>query len=346
MHNPIYVFLGRENVLKEEALDDLKRKVLSGADADLNYTLFYADCIEPHEFQDAVNTQPFLSPALSDTQTALEKSVVCPKRFVVIKNIERLREPAQDMIVSYCGNPSMNAVLALISDLDPKDISSRKSDFFSSISKYAITQIFERLKEDKLARYLKEMAASNKKMIRDEAIALLTGKLGDNLASIKGAVEELVTYVGTRHGIEKDDVETLIGKSLEETVFTLTGAIYKGQVSRSLAILSCLLRESVKPESIIGAIGSELRRLMKVKHLMAQGKNQWDIKSELRINQRMVSEAMIVAKNIKLEDIKKSLGCLLDADRDCKNRDLDKKVILESLIVRLSTFAGGEVQSR
>jgi len=336
MHNPIYVFLGRENALKEEALGDLKRKVLSGADADLNYTLFYADWIEPREFQDAVNTKPFLNPALSDTQTALGKSGVSPKRFVVIKNIERLRQSAQDMIVSYCGNPSKNAVLALISDLDPKDISSRKSDFFSSISKYATTRVFERLKEDKLARYLKEMAVSNKKTISDEAIALLAGKLGDNLDSIKGAVEELVTYVGTRHGIEKDDVETLIGKSLEETVFTLTGAIYKGQVSRSLAILSCLLRESVKPESIIGAIGSELRRLMKVKHLMAQGKNQWGIKSELRISQQMVSEAMAVAKNIKLEDIKKSFGYLLDADRDCKNRDLDKKVILESLIVRLS----------
>jgi len=47
-------FLGKENALKEEALDDLKRKVLSGANADLNYTLFYADQIEPREFQDAV----------------------------------------------------------------------------------------------------------------------------------------------------------------------------------------------------------------------------------------------------------------------------------------------------
>jgi DNA polymerase III subunit delta len=336
MRNPIYVFLGRESALKEEALGDLKRKVLSGADADLNYTLFYADQIEPRDFQDAVNTQPFLVPAINGTSNAVN-----PKRFVVIKDIERLRAPAQEMIVSYCSNPSGNTVLVLISDLEPKDIGSRKGDFFSSISKYTTTQVFERLKEDKLARYLKERAASNQKTISDEAIVLLTGKLGDNLANIKGAVEELVTYVGTRHGIEKDDVETLIGKSLEETVFTLTGAVYKGQVSRSLSVLSGLLRESVKPENIIGAIGAALRRLVKVKHLMAQGKNQWDIRSELRISQQAVSEAMIIAKNMKLEDMKKSLGCLLDADRDCKNRDLDERVILESLIVRLSAFAGG-----
>jgi len=330
MHNPIYVFLGKENVLKEEALDDLKRKVLSGANADLNYTLFYADQIEPREFQDAVNTQPFLS----------------PKRFVVIKDIERLPEPVQNSIIGYCNNPSKNTVLALISDLEPKDIGPRKSDFFSSISRCATTQVFERIREDKLGRYLKERAALNKKTISDEAIALLTEKLGDNLANIKGAFDELVTYAGTRDKIEKDDVEALIGKSLEESVFALTDAIWRGQASRSLSILSGLFRESARPENIIGAIGAELRRLMKVKHLMAQGKNQWDIKSELRLSQQAVSEAMNIAKSIKLDDIKKSFGYLLEADRDCKNRDLDKRVILESLIVRLSAFAGEDIHDR
>ena len=331
MHNLIYVFLGRENALKEEALDDLKRKVLSGADADLNYTLFYADQIESHEFQDAVNTQPFLSPHTKDFGVG-----VSPKRFVVIKDIERLPESVQDSIISYCNNPSKNTVLALISDLEPKDIGPRKGDFFSSISRYATTQVFERLKEDKLIRYIKEKAAANKKTISEEAAGLLMEKLGDDLANIKGAIEELVTYVGTRHNIEKDDVEALIGKSLEETVFDLTGAICKRQAARSISILSGLFRESVRPENIIGAIGAEFRRLMKVKHLMAQGRNQWQIQSELRISREAVSEAMDIAKRIKLDDIKKAFDYLLKADRDCKNRDLNKKVVIESLIVRLS----------
>jgi DNA polymerase-3 subunit delta len=320
MHSPIYVFLGKENALKEEALSDLKKKVLSGGDADLNYTLFYADQIEPREFQDAVNTQPFLS----------------PKRFVVIKDIERLPEPVQDSIVSYCKGPSENTVLVLTTDLEPKDIGPRKGDFFSSISRYATTEVFERLREDKLDRYLKEKAASNKKAISDEAIRLLMEKLGDDLANIKGAVEGLVTYIGARRNIEKEDVEALIGKSLEETVFDLTGAICKRQTARSLSILSGLFRESVRPENIIGAIGAEFRRLLKVKHLMAQGRNQWQIQSELRINREAVSEAMNIAKRIKLDDIKRAFDYLLKADRDCKNRDLDKKVIIESLIVRLS----------
>lgn len=320
MHDPIYVFLGKESALKEEALDDLKRKVLSGANADLNYTLFYADQIEPREFQDAVNTQPFLG----------------PRRFVVIKDIEQLPEPVQDSITSYCKSPSEKTVLVMTTDLDPKDIGSRKGDFFSSISRYATVQVFERLREDKLARYLKEKAASNKKAISDEAVRLLMEKLGDSLANIRGAFEELVTYVGTRNKIERDDVESLIGKSLDETVFDLTKSICKRQTGRSLSILSVLFRESVRPENIIGAIGAEFRRLMKVKHLMAQGKNQWHIQSELRINQQAVSEAMSIAKRIRLDDIKRAFDYLLKADRDCKNRDLDKKVILEALIVRLS----------
>jgi len=320
MHDPIYVFLGKENALKEEALSDLKIEVLSGGNADLNCTVFYSDQIEPHEFQDAVNTQPFLS----------------LKRFVVIRDIERLTQPVQDSITGYCKNPSKNTVLVLMSDMEIRDLDSRKGELFAVISGHARVRVFERLKEDKLNRYIRDKAVSNKKAITEEAVGLLLEKLGDDLANIKKALEGLVTYVGTRHKIEKDDVEVLIGKSLEETVFTLTKAICARQTAQSLSILSTLFRESVKPENIIGAIGAELRRLMKVKHLMAQGKNQWHIQSELRLNQRAVSEAMNIAKGIKLDDIKRSFDHLLKADRDCKNRDLDKRVILESLIVRLS----------
>ncbi len=323
MRELTFAYFGKENALKEEALEDLKRRLLAVDNIDLNYTLFYSDQLEPEAFQDAVNTQPFLS----------------PKRFVVIKEIERLQESTKDSIVSYLKKPSKNTVLVLMTDLEVKDSeSAAKGSFFSAILEYARVQTFESLEAMSLHHYLIKKVAFHKKIMTDEAVRLLVEKLGNDLKLLEKAIEELTTYVGTKPKIEKGDVETLVGKSLEETVFTLTKAICHRQAAQSLSILSSLFKESVSPENIIGAIGAEFRRIMKVKYLMAQERSAWQIQGELRLNQKTITEAMNVAKNITLSDIKKCFGHLVKADRDCKNRDLDRRVVLESLVVRLCDF--------
>ncbi len=320
MRELTYLYLGKENVLKEEALEDLKRRLLADGNRDFNYTVFYADQLEPGSFQDAVNTQPFLG----------------PKRFVVIRDIERLQGPAKDSILSYLKNPSKNTVLVLMTDLE-----SRKAGdaFLSAVLKYTRVQTFEPLEGMRLNQYLIDKVASYKKVMTEEAVRLLIEKLGNDLGSLSRAIEELSIYVGARPKIEVADVEALVGKSLEESVFTLTKAICRRQAARSLSILSSLLKEQVKPENIIGAIGAEFRRILKIKYLMAWGRDQRQIQDELRLNWHTIGEAMSTAAGIKLDDIKICLQHLLRADYDCKNKDFDKRITLESLVVRLCDFS-------
>lgn len=322
MRELTFAFLGKEDALKEEALEDLKKRLLADGNAALNYTLFYADQLDPQTFQDAVNTQPFLS----------------PKRFVVVKNFERLQDATVDSVISYLKKPSQNTVLVLITSENIKEADKEVNALFSAIQKYARVQYFEPLEGLRLNRWLLDRAGSYKKTIAEDAVKLLIEKLGNDLPFLKKAVEELTTYIGAKPRIEKKDVEALVGSSLEESVFTLTKAICHKQTARSVSILSGLLTESVSPENIIGAIGAEFRKILKVKFLMAQGKNQRQIQNELRLNWYTVGEAMGIAKHIRLDDIKRCVEQLLRADRDCKNRDYDKKVILESLVVRLCDF--------
>ncbi|KPK41798.1 MAG: hypothetical protein AMJ78_04475 [Omnitrophica WOR_2 bacterium SM23_29] len=318
-----FAYLGKENALKEEALEVLKKRFLSDNNADLDYSIFYSDQLEPQAFQDAVNTQPFLS----------------PKRFVVVRDIEKLLQPTKDSIISYIKNPSKDTILVLMTDLKIKSTDLEKDALFKVILKYARVQTFERLEGTRLNRYLIEKAASYKKAITEEAIKLLVEKLGNDLGFLKRAIEELSIYVGKNPKIQKDNVEALVGKSLEESVFTLTKTICSRQTARSLSILSGLLKESVSPENIIGAIGAEFRRILKVKYLMVRNRNQRQIQNELRLNWQAVGEAMRIASQIKLDDTKICLRQVLKADYDCKNKDFDKRVILESLVVKLCEFS-------
>lgn len=289
----IYLFLGIENALKEEALRELKDKTLSCGNPDLNYNVFYPDQFDPHAFRDAVNTNPFLSPA----------------RFVVIRDIDKLPQEARDSVISYARNPSKSTILVMTAGASPKEASG--DPFLSELSKLADVRNFENLSGENLRRYILGKAALYKKEIRRDAVELLIAKVGNDLQKLRMAIEKLANYAGGRESIEKKDVEALVGKSLEETVFDMTKAMMSGQASRSLLILSELLRESVRPENIIGAMGAEVKRAARSKGSPERA-GRW---------------------------LKKSLSYLAAADHDCKNRDLDKRVILESLVVRLSEFS-------
>lgn len=286
----ILLFLGTENALKEETLRELKDKTLSGGNPDLNYNIFYPDQFDPHAFQDAVNTNPFLSPA----------------RFVVIRDIDKLPQEARDSVMNYARNPSGTTVLVMTAGLSPKEAAG--DPFLSGLSKLAKVQDFENLSGESLRRYILGKAALYKKEMGRDAVELIISKIGSDLQKSHMAVEKLANYTGDRKVIEKKDVEVLVGRSLEETVFDMTGAMMGGQASRSLLILSGLLRESVRPENIIGAMGAAVKRA-------ARSKGSPDLAKKW---------------------LKKALSYLAEADRDCKNRDLDKRIILESLVVRLA----------
>lgn len=289
----VYLFLGRENALKGEALEDLKRRTLSGGNADLNYAVFYPEEFDPHEFQDAVNTQPFLSPS----------------RFVVIRDADRLPREAKDSVISYAKNRCETTVLIITADPDPR--AAAADPFLAEISKYAKIRHFGNLEGEGLRRYIAEKASAYDKRINRDAAELVIAKVGNDLGKLRMAVEKLANYSGQRKAIEKKDVEVLVGRSLEETVFDMTDAMVDGKASRSLSILSGLLRDSARPESIIGAIGTALKRKARSRG-SSQRVKRW---------------------------FKECFSYLAKADHDIKNRDLDKKVILESLIIRLSELS-------
>lgn len=293
MPSSVYLFLGIENALKEEALRELKDKTLAGGSPDLNYNVFYSDQFEPHVFQDVVNTRPFLSPA----------------RFVVIRDIDKLPEEARDQVMSYAKDPSEETILVMTADIQPREASS--NSFLSELSGHAKIRNFDNLSGESLRSYILRKASLYKKEINRDAVELLIGKAGSDLQELRMAIEKLSSYTGGRKAIEKKDVEALVGRSLEETVFDMTKAMMDRQTARSLSILSDLLRESVRPENIIGAMGAEVKRAARSKGSPERAK-RW---------------------------LKESLSYLSEADRDCKNRDLDKKVILESLVVRLSELS-------
>ncbi|MCX5850587.1 MAG: DNA polymerase III subunit delta [Deltaproteobacteria bacterium] len=110
-------------------------------------------------------------------------------------------------------------------------------------------------------------AKAGKKMSR-EALEVLGGKTGYDLTASASEIEKLIAWTGKRTAIEKGDVEEVVTKSKEETVFTLVSALINKDVNLTLNMLRYLQDQGVHALQILSMIARELRLLLQAKMLI------------------------------------------------------------------------------
>jgi len=109
------------------------------------------------------------------------------------------------------------------------------------------------------------------KRLSPEAWEALGRKTGFRFRESVEAMELLVTYAADRPVIEAQDVEEVIGKTREDSVFDLLSAILDKDLVRALENLRDLLRQGVHHLMILTMIGREIRLLLHAKIILSSG---------------------------------------------------------------------------
>jgi DNA polymerase-3 subunit delta len=114
------------------------------------------------------------------------------------------------------------------------------------------------------------------KRLSSGAWAALGQKTGFSLRESLGAIEKLITFSAEKAVIEAADVEAVIGRTKEDTVFDLTGALTGRNLTAALRAFRDLLAQGDPPPKIIakvmGMITREIRFLLHAKLLIASGR--------------------------------------------------------------------------
>ncbi len=119
---------------------------------------------------------------------------------------------------------------------------------------------------------LREKLARNGKTLSPEAWVALGKKTGFRLRDSAEALDLLITYTGERAEIATADVEAVIGRTRDDTVFDLTEALAAGDLQKALASLGDLLYQGVHPLVILAMITREIRFLLHGKVLLLSGR--------------------------------------------------------------------------
>jgi len=153
----------------------------------------------------------------------------------------------------------------------------RRKKLFKTIASVGKVLVFTTAKgEARLQQALQETAGEMLKgagkRLTTEAWSALGQKTGFELRESIGAIGKLIAYAGEERQIEAEDVEAVVGRTKEETVFHLTGALSGRNLPLALKTLHELLDQGLHPQMIMTMLVREIRFLFQAKLLIATGR--------------------------------------------------------------------------
>lgn len=309
----VFLFIGNENYLKEEALKELKGELLGRHSQELDYKIFYGNESCAREILDYVTTIPFSA----------------AKKLVVIKDLERLSQEDKGRLAAYIKKPARFTNLVL----DAADASILEE--LRPVIRYIEVSRYDRLTDPEVRSWIKRFAASKGKAIEDAAVEILKELQGANLSSLTQELEKLIAFVGEAGVIKSNDVEALVGRSHIESAFDIGWAVGEKRAGKALSLVSDLTLRGKKPHEIIGLLHWHLKRILKAKVLLSKNESDSSIGEILRIDRRRSLEFFKQARSYDIDQIRSATNILLKADLDVKNARYDSRLTLELAIVKL-----------
>ncbi|MDP2928866.1 MAG: DNA polymerase III subunit delta [Candidatus Omnitrophota bacterium] len=311
--SPVFLLVGKEKYLKDRAISELRSSSLDSSSAELDYKVLHGRDTSADEIIGCAGTIPFFS----------------PKRLIVVKDFEKLSKEDTSKIIAYIKNPNQHTCLILDSD----DASILEDE--PSIVRYARVLRFAPLSDNELSNWIIKYLSLKSKTIDDDALDILKESKGEDLLGLSHELDKLITFVNKRKSIAKDDVESLVGRSVMASAFDIASAIGDKNISKAINIVYGLTSSGKKPYEIIGILSWFFKRILKAKLLLAKGDAESLVGQKLRIHRRGAEEFFTQVHSFSVPDIESKMNVLLDADLGIKRPRYNPSLILEFAIMRL-----------
>jgi DNA polymerase-3 subunit delta len=118
----------------------------------------------------------------------------------------------------------------------------------------------------------KKLLGRNGKGLAPSAWIALGKKTGFQLRPSLNELQKLIAFVGDRSVIEEKDVEDVVGKTKEDSIFDLTTALAEKNAQAALIALKAMLDQGMHHLMILTMISREIRMLLQASLLVRSGK--------------------------------------------------------------------------
>jgi len=307
-----YIMAGEEAYLAHSALQRIKEIVLGKESNEFSKHVFEGKDVLHNEILDSIRTVPLLG----------------GKTLTIVKDADKLSKEACEAFITYIGAPIETATVVLIAS--KMDGRSRLMQVASKSSKAAVVEC-KPLYANQIPSWINVEVQRNGKRISKDAAHYLADMVGQDLGQIVQAIERIVLFVGNRPIVEVKDVEEAVAETTQRSIFELTDAIGRRNLTRALAILTNLLEHGTAPVLILNMIARHFRILIRAREVERSG-NAREVASYLGVNPFFAKDYIEQCRNFSPSELRKKFGIFARSDREIKSSRMPKERILERLI--------------
>ena len=264
---------------------------------------------------------------------AVRKAVVVEYPYFLMKDKGKIKidkEQKYESMLEFIGSSNDEVDLIFVTDSLELD---EKSEVLKAIKKYGTVTLIPDLDSVKWADYGRSYFKNNQATIDSDGLRELIARVNGDLNSFINEANKLIMY---KKSITLIDVSLLVAKPLENNVFALTKALFRGDKASALDTFADLKTNNVEPVTLISMLANQFRLMSQIRYLDWRGLSQMSIAKELGIPDYRVRMSLQDSKRLSRNAILKNLDTLYALDLDIKSGLVDRFYAFELFILNFA----------
>ncbi|TAH62868.1 MAG: DNA polymerase III subunit delta [Gottschalkiaceae bacterium] len=327
----LYLLFGSEMYLKDYILSNIKKKYIDEAFESLNYIHIDGKEANAASIINACETLPFMA----------DKKIVVVEELTLLTSKKEESRLDEDELCKYLENINISTCLIFISS--ELKIDNRKK-IIKIINKQGNIVELSKLKDLDLTKWTQSIFSKNKKNISMGNIQYFLQQVGyyDNnsertLYDLENEINKICSYLGSENTVEKEDIEKVLVKSLQNDIFALVDALGQKKSDIALSIFNDMVLDNEPIPRIFPMIIRQLRLLVITKLCEEKGYGQGDISKKVGLPLFVTKKLILQTRNFTLNNLHKGIKVALDVDRSIKTGKMEGKLAIEMFITEFSS---------
>lgn len=311
----VYLLTGDESYLILQAKQLLLHALVADGD-EMNYAVFEESKVDLQQLRELSQTFPLFA----------EKRVILLDRTGILKSG---KEAFLDILNEL---PDTTCMILVEPEAD------KRTKIYKWIKKNGYVGEF--LKKDQtekvLMRWVAALLAKEKKKIRESDVRLFLERAGDDMFQIKNETDKLISYVGERPEIIREDIEAITSGEVQNKIFDLVAAIAEGDKRRALAYYDDLILLKEPPMRILFLIVRQYRILLLISNMRNLHKPDKDIAQAAGIPVFAIRKNASQLRGYTLAMLEHCIAACIQVEEEIKTGRIGDQIGVETLIVGLS----------
>ncbi|MCI2788046.1 MULTISPECIES: DNA polymerase III subunit delta [Staphylococcus] len=324
MSDNIVTVYGEVADLVEKKSSEIINIYLQTEKDDFNFIKFNLYETEITPIIEETLTMPFFS----DKKAILVKNAYVFTGEKVTKELNQNTDQLMEFLEKYDGDN------LIIFEVYQNKLDERKK-LTKTLKKNGQLKKVEQMSEEEIKKWIQSKLNENFKDIKQDALNMFIELTGVNFNIVSQELDKLMLFLGDRPTINKDDVNQIINRSLEQNVFLLTEYIQKRQKNKAIQLVKDLINMKEEPIKLLALITSNYRLYYQCKLLSQKGYSGQQIAKTVNVHPYRVKLALGQVRHYQLEDLLNIIDSCAETDYKLKSSYMDKQLILELFILSL-----------